>query len=105
MLQEDIAFMPNFTQNDAHITELLTHMHEIADLGSLAALAEWDQNTTMPEGAGQVRGDQMATLQGVLHERWTSEHLARLLDQLESSSEQASLTDADKGLVRETRRA
>ena len=105
MLQQDTALMPNFTHSDSNISELLRRMHEIEDLSALVALAEWDQNTEMPEGAGEVRGDQMATLQGVLHERWTSEHLARLLDQLESSGEQASLTDADKGLVRETRRA
>ncbi len=96
--------MPNFTQNDAHISELLERMHEISDLSSLGALAEWDQNTAMPEGAGQVRGDQMATLQGVLHERWTSEGLGRLLNQLEQPGAQTSQTDADKGLIREVRR-
>jgi carboxypeptidase Taq len=105
MLQQDTALMPNFTQNDAHISELLERMHEISDLSSLGALAEWDQNTAMPEGAGQVRGDQMATLQGVLHERWTSEGLGRLLNQLEQPGAQTSQTDADKGLIREVRRA
>ena len=97
--------MPNFTRNDANISELLDRMHEIADLTALGALAEWDQNTDMPEGAGEVRGDQMATLQGVLHGLWTSERLGHLLTRLESSSAQANLTDADKGMVREARRA
>lgn len=105
MLQQDTALMPNFTRSDANVSELLNRMHEIADLSALGALAEWDQNTDMPEGAAQVRGDQMATLQGVLHERWTSERLAYLLDQLERSGVQEKLTDADKGLVREVRRA
>src|SRR6185312_790607 len=105
MLQQDAALMPNFTRSDANISELLERMHEITDLSALGALAEWDQNTDMPEGAGEVRGDQMATLQGVLHERWTSERLGHLLDQLEHAAGQASLTDADKGLIREARRA
>lgn len=105
MLQQDTALMPNFTRNEASISELLERIHEIADLSALGALAEWDQNTDMPEGAGEIRGDQMATLQGVLHERWTSERLGHLLTQLEQPGGQASLTDADKGLVREARRA
>lgn len=104
MLKQDIGAMPSFTQSNAQIAALLAHMHEIADLSALGGLAEWDQNTEMPEGAGEIRGDQMATLQGVLHERWTSERLGSLLDQLSSPGAQASLTDADKGLVRQARR-
>jgi carboxypeptidase Taq len=104
MLQQDTASMPGFTRGDTRIAELLDRMHEIADLSALGALAEWDQNTDMPEGAGQVRGDQMATLQGVLHERWTAERLGQLLDELDHPSAQEHLTDADKGLIREARR-
>src|SRR5260370_18671597 len=104
MLQQDSALMPDFTRSNEHISELLERMHEIADLSALGALAEWDQNTDMPEGAGEMRGDQMATLQGVLHERWTAERLGQLLDQLESPSAQTGFTDADKGLIREARR-
>jgi carboxypeptidase Taq len=102
MLQQDVALMPDFTRGNGQISELLDRMHEIADLSALGALAEWDQNTDMPEGAGEIRGDQMATLQGVLHERWHAERLGHLLDTLESAS--ANLTDADKGLIREARR-
>src|SRR5258708_35696200 len=104
MLQQDSALMPDFTRSNEHISELLERMHEIADLSALGALAEWDQNTDMPEGAGEMRGDQMATLQGVLHERWTAERLGQLLDQLESPSAQTGFTDADKGLIREAGR-
>jgi carboxypeptidase Taq len=96
--------MPDFTRSNEHISELLERMHEVADLSALGALAEWDQNTDMPEGAGEMRGDQMATLQGVLHERWTAERLGQLLDQVESPSAQTGFTDADKGLIREARR-
>src|SRR5260370_29552169 len=99
MLKQDTALMPNFTRDDIHIAELLERVHEIADLSALGALAEWDQNTALPEGAGEMRGDQMATLQGVLHERWTAERLGSLLEQLSSSSAQAGLTDADNGLI------
>jgi carboxypeptidase Taq len=104
MLQQDTALMPDFTRSDEHVSQLLDRMREITDLSALGALAEWDQNTAMPEGAGEIRGDQMATLQGVLHERWSAEGLGRLLEDLEKSAAQANLTDADKGLIREARR-
>lgn len=104
MLQQDTALMPDFTRSDEQISQLLDRMREITDLSALGALAEWDQNTAMPEGAGEIRGDQMATLQGVLHERWSAEGLGRLLEDLEKSAAQANQTDADKGLIREARR-
>jgi carboxypeptidase Taq len=105
MLKQD-TMAPDFSYQDSRIRELLDCVHEIADLGALGALAEWDQNTSMPAGAGEVRGDQMATLQGVLHERWIASKLGQLLEELSNEVvKQDSFTDADRGLVRETRRA
>jgi carboxypeptidase Taq len=103
MLEQE-TITPNFTSGDAGITELLDHMHEIEDLKALGSLAEWDQNTDMPEGAGEVRGYQMATLQGVLHERWTSQRLGSLLNELSAVIDRSGYTDADRGLVREAQR-
>src|SRR5260370_14656065 len=62
--------VPDFTSKDARIAELLDDMHEIQDLRALGDLAEWDQNTEMPEGLPEARGYQMPTLQWVLHEHW-----------------------------------
>jgi carboxypeptidase Taq len=102
LLQEKTAF--EFNTNDARIAELIGLAQQIEDVKALSALAEWDQNTEMPEGAGEVRGNQMATIQGVLHEFRTNPRLATLLDELDTRIEQAEYTDADRGLVREMRR-
>jgi carboxypeptidase Taq len=104
MLKQDNRTVPEFTYSDARINELLDLMHEIADLSALGSIAEWDQNTAMPAGATQVRGFQMATIQGVLHERWTSSRLGDLLGELRQKVQQASFSDADRGLVREALR-
>jgi carboxypeptidase Taq len=104
MLKQDTTLMPDFTHSNPQIAELLSAMRELSDLSAVAALAEWDQNTEMPEGAGELRGDQMATMQGIIHERWTAPHLGQLLDSLESSSAQANFTDTDKGLIHQARR-
>jgi len=98
------TMIPSFTSGDAGIAELLDYMHEIEDLKALGSLAEWDQNTEMPEGAGDVRGYQMATLQGVLHERWTTQRLGTLLKALSEAVNRSDYTDADRGLVREAQR-
>ncbi len=104
MLKQEITAGPRFTSSDEHIGELLSHMHEIADLSALDALSGWDQNTAMPEGGSEMRGAQQATLQGVLHERWTAPRLGSLLDELSEKVLHAPYTDADRGLVREGRR-
>ncbi len=102
--ESNTAGTPDFTRGDARISELLTHMQEISALGALSALAAWDQNTIMPEGAGEVRGTQMAVMQGIIHERWTKPQLGSLISQLEEVVQNQSFTDADRGLVREAAR-
>ena len=103
MLEQE-TITPVFTNGDTDITELPEYMHEIEDLKALGSLAEWDQNTEMPEGAGEVRGYQSATLQGVLHDRWTNQRLGTLLDKLNAVISRSGYTDADRGLVREAQR-
>lgn len=93
-----------FTASDPRIAELLERMHELADLEAMAALLAWDQNTQMPREAAQMRGAQMATMHGAIHERRTNPQLGALLDDLHDSVQQAPYTDTDRGLLRETRR-
>ena len=93
-----------FTRDDTRIADLLDRMHEISDLGALTALAAWDQNTALPEGAAEVRGQQLATAQGILHDRWTDPRLGSLLSELAEAKEQDSFSDADRGLIREAKR-
>ncbi len=94
----------HFTRSDQRIDELFRLLQEATDLEALQALADWDQQTGMPEGASEVRANQAATLQGLIHERWTSPRLGDLLNKLEGVVAQASFTDADRGLVRQARR-
>jgi len=95
-----------FSRSDARIAELLELVQRAEDLKALNDLAEWDQNTQLPEadGAGELRGHQMATLQGILHESRTNPRLGSLLDELDEAVKDAQFTDADRGLVRVTRR-
>src|SRR5260221_19613 len=94
----------DFSRDDARLSELLDHMHEVADLGALASLAGWDQNTALPDGAGEVRGQQLATMQGVMHERWTASRLGTLMGELDEAVRDTRFSDGDRGLVREAKR-
>ncbi|HBE29182.1 MAG TPA: hypothetical protein DDW25_09865, partial [Ktedonobacter sp.] len=101
MPKQDTRSLPEFTRSDSHLSELLNYLHQIADLQVLGAIAEWDQNTAMPGGAAEIRGFQVAALQGVLHELWTNPRLASLLNELSERVQQAPFSDADRGLLRE----
>jgi len=103
MLEQETV-IPSFTSKNESIAELLDYMHEIEDLKALGNLAEWDQNTEMPKGAAEVRGYQMAALQGILHERWTTQRLGVLLSELSEVTRRSDFSDADRGLVREAQR-
>ena len=102
LLQEKTSY--TFSSGDARIAELVGLAQQIEDVKSISALAEWDQNTEMPEGAGEIRGNQMATIQGMLHEFRTNPRIGTLLDELEPLVGNGNYTDADRGLVREARR-
>ncbi len=101
---EDTGGTPDFTRSDARISALLDYVRDICALNDLGNLAGWDQNTQMPDGAGAVRGTQMAVLQGVLHDRLSSDTLGKLLAALEAPVQSSPFTDADRGLVRQTLR-
>jgi carboxypeptidase Taq len=71
-------------------------MAEIADLQAIFGLLFWDQNTMMPPGGAAPRGDQLASLTTVVHERSTDPEIGRLLDALEpwAASEDPDSPDA-----------
>jgi len=66
-------------------TALLARMQELRDLQGIIGLATWDQETYMPAKADGARAHQLATLQGLYHERlvdpWLGEMLAWAAEQ------------------------
>ena len=104
MLTHETTKTLEFSYQDERIAELLELIHPIEDIRALSYLAEWDQNTQLPDGAGEIRGHQLATIQGVLHERSTNPRIGTLLDELREVVQGEQYTDADRALVRETGR-
>jgi carboxypeptidase Taq len=94
-----------FTTSDARIQELLELTQEIGDLSALASLAGWDQETALPPGATEIRGAQFATIEGLIHDRATAPRIGQLLAALVDEAPKSEFSDADRGLVRETKRS
>jgi carboxypeptidase Taq len=79
---------------------LKTRMAELSDLTALGRLAAWDQRTMMPPDGGPGRGEQLATLERLAHERATADEVGEWLDALED----AQLDGLDAEIVRVARR-
>lgn len=66
----------------AKLEQLKAILTEVADLNNASALLGWDQQTYMPEGGAEARGNQLGTLQKIAHEKFTSPEVGQLLADL-----------------------
>lgn len=71
------------------ILNLKFRIAEVADLKSAAAVLEWDQETYMPDNAGEVRALQVATLRKFAHTVFTSDETAKLLDEATADDQES----------------
>ncbi len=65
-------------------TKLKALIAEVADLNAAQAVLGWDQQTYMPSGGAEARGHQLATLGSLTHQKFTSEEIGKLLDELKT---------------------
>jgi carboxypeptidase Taq len=79
-------------------------VNEAADLYRASEILGWDQETNMPPGGAESRGNIRGTLEKLSHERYTSDELARLLEELESEADQFDPDSDDARLIRYIRR-
>ena len=89
---------------DRAYQELVSLSRERAVLVSSLALLQWDAEICMPRGGVKHRGDQMALLAGLVHERATSPHIGELLSEVEGSPSVTDPESAEAVNVREMRR-
>jgi carboxypeptidase Taq len=65
--------------------ELIGRARQLGVLASCSALLGWDEQTYMPKGGSAHRGEQMACLAGLHHERATDPRMGELLAIVEGS--------------------
>ncbi|SES20152.1 carboxypeptidase Taq [Tranquillimonas rosea] len=64
--------------------DLMAFQRETEALGSIAGRLSWDQETVMPRGAAEQRGEEMAAIEGVLHARRIDPRVGEWLDKAEA---------------------
>jgi carboxypeptidase Taq len=86
------------------LTQLKERLEEIVDLGAVARLLSWDQQTKMPAAGVRHRADQMAAVQRLAHERLSDPEIGRLLDELAGREVSLDPDSDDAALIRLARR-
>ncbi len=85
--------------------ELIRRSRERGVLASCASLLGWDEQTYMPRGGGAHRGQQLALLAGLQHERATDPAIGGLLGEVETSAVVAEPESIESANIRELRRS
>ena len=75
-------------------------MGEISDLNHASALLGWDQQTYMPADGAEARGQQLATLGKVAHQKATSEEVGKLLQDLKQEFAGADPSSDEAAMIR-----
>ncbi|SFR48809.1 carboxypeptidase M32 [Litoreibacter janthinus] len=85
--------------------ELMAHERTTQALGSVAGRTGWDQETMMPEGAAELRSEEMAALETVLHARRTNSRVGDWLAKAQAPDEtgEAILRHLKRSYARNTK--
>ena len=84
--------------------ELIRLSRERSVLSSSLALLQWDAEICMPRGGVKHRGEQMALLAGLVHDRSTDPRIGELLANVEGTSLVSDVESVEAVNVRELRR-
>jgi len=68
--------------HETDLAELRRRLRELSYLQSTAAILHWDQSTLMPDEGASFRGDQLAYLEKITHEKSIDPALGALLQRL-----------------------
>lgn len=86
------------------LDELKQRLAEVFDLRAASSVLEWDQETYMPPGGNRARAQQLATLETVAHEKFTSDEIGKLLEELKDYEASLPFDSNEASLIRVARR-
>ena len=64
---------------------LKERLGEVEDIGRAASVLGWDQQVNMPPGGHEARGRQLATLSKIAQEKFITDEVGRLIDDLKQT--------------------
>ncbi|MGE5139219.1 MAG: carboxypeptidase M32 [Rudaea sp.] len=83
---------------------LKARLAEVHDLNAASALLNWDLQTYMPPAGAAARAEQLATLQRLAHEKFTSDKVGHLLQDLRPFEASLPYDSNEASLIRVARR-
>jgi carboxypeptidase Taq len=86
------------------LLELKRRLAEVSDLVKARSLLFWDQRTMMPPEGAAVRAEQLGTLSKLAHDRFTSDEIGALLDDLADYEKGLPYESDEASLIRVARR-
>jgi carboxypeptidase Taq len=89
---------------ESELTQLKNILAEVSDLYAAASLLSWDQQTYMPLGSAEGRGQQLSTLGRLAHDKFTSPQVGTLLEDLVPYATHLDPDTDDACLIKVTRR-
>lgn len=87
---------------ESKLAELKKLLGEVMDLEKVAYLLEWDQQTYMPTGGAKDRSYHVATVQSLMHKKFTSGEIGLLLEELKPYASQLDPDSDDARLIQVT---
>jgi carboxypeptidase Taq len=84
--------------------ELKKKLAEIHDVHMARSILSWDQHTKMPPRGGEVRAEQLGTLDRIAHELFIDDDIGALLEELRPYEESHDYDSDEASLLRVTRR-
>ena len=84
--------------------ELTKKLAEIHDVHMARSILSWDQHTKMPPKGGEVRAEQLGTLDRIAHELFIDDDIGALLEELRPYEESHDYDSDEASLLRVTRR-
>jgi carboxypeptidase Taq len=64
------------------LQQLKERLGEVDDIAHASSVLSWDQQVNMPPQGNQARGQQMATLNKIAQEKFISDEVGHLIDDL-----------------------
>ena len=75
------------------LQRLKDNLAVITDLRGASSVLAWDQETNLPSGGVDSRAMQLATLESVIHERFTSQEIGDLIQEVKEGTNGPTLDE------------
>jgi carboxypeptidase Taq len=90
--------------DEERFAELRRRLAQVSDVQTASGVLHWDMETNMPPAGAEVRGEQLGTLAGIAHERFTADEIGELLEELRTYGADLDYDSDEASLIRVARR-